>query len=322
VLALRPNDRCWCESGRKFKVCHQRSTESVRPGEVSPMRTVPDSIEKPEYAITGVVVKRPEDPVKPPDVLARMRRTCAAAADTLVAVGRLVAPGVTTEALDEACHAMAIEAGAYPSPLGYGAPAQSPYPKSLCTSVNEVICHGIPDSRELREGDIVNLDITLFREGVHGDTNATFVVGQTDPESQRLITVTRDCLRHAIDAVRPGEPLRVIGRAIEDHATANGFNVVRDFIGHGVGEQFHTKPEVLHYDGGTMTPLLPGMVFTIEPMIAVGSWRVRIWPDSWTAVTEDRKRTAQFEHTILVTDDGAEILTVPNDTTDHPYWAV
>jgi methionyl aminopeptidase len=321
VLALRPNDRCWCESGRKFKVCHQRSTESVRPGEVSPMRTVPDSIEKPEYAITGVVVKRPEDPVKPPDVLERMRRTCAAAADTLVAVGRLVAPGVTTEALDIACHELAIAAGAYPSPLGYGAPAQRPYPKSLCTSVNEVICHGIPDSRELREGDIVNLDITLFREGVHGDTNATFVVGQTDPESQRLITVTRDCLRYAIDAVRPGEPLRVIGRAIEDHATANGFNVVRDFIGHGVGEQFHTKPEVLHYDGGTMTPLLPGMVFTIEPMIAVGSWRVRIWPDSWTAITEDRKRTAQFEHTILVTDDGAEILTVPTDTTDHPYWS-
>jgi methionyl aminopeptidase len=188
--------------------------------------------------------------------------------------------------------------------------------------VNEVICHGIPDARPLHDGDIVNLDVTLYREGVHGDTNATFVVGRTDPESERLITVTRDCLRHAIDAVRPGEPLRVIGRAIEDHATANGFNVVRDFIGHGVGKQFHTKPEVLHYDGGTMTPLLPGMVFTIEPMIAVGSWRVRIWPDSWTAVTEDRKRTAQFEHTILVTDDGAEILTVPNDTTDHPYWAV
>jgi methionyl aminopeptidase len=255
-------------------------------------------------------------------VLERMRRTCAAAADTLVAVGRLVAPGVTTDELDEACHRLAIEANAYPSPLGYGAPALPAYPKSLCTSVNEVICHGIPDDRPLREGDIVNLDVTLFREGVHGDTNATFVVGRTDPDSQRLITVTRDCLRHAIDSVRPGAQLRVIGRAIQDHAESNGFSVVRDFIGHGVGEQFHTAPEIPHYDAGTRTELQPGMVFTIEPMIATGSWRVRTWPDEWTAVTEDRKRTAQFEHTILVTDDGAEILTVPTDTSAHPYWAV
>jgi methionyl aminopeptidase len=319
---VRPNERCWCESGRKFKQCHQASTEPVRAGTQSPLRTVPDGIERPEYAVTGVVTKRAESPIKPPDVLERMRRTCRAAADTLVEVGRMVAPGVTTDALDARCHELAIAADAYPSPLGYGAPALPPYPKSICTSVNEVICHGIPDDRPLREGDIVNLDVTLFREGVHGDTNATFVVGRTDPDSERLVRVTRDCLQRAIDAVRPGEPLRVIGRAIQDHAEANGFSVVRDFIGHGVGEQFHTAPEVPHYDAGTQTPLQPGMVFTIEPMIATGSWRVRLWPDQWTAITEDRKRTAQFEHTILVTEHGAEILTVPTDTRDHPYWSL
>jgi methionyl aminopeptidase len=321
---LRPNDRCWCQSGQKFKYCHQRATEPVRAGAIAPLRTVPDTIEKPEYAVTGVVTKRAESPIKPPDVLERMRRTCTAAADVLVEVGRMVAPGVRTDELDARCHELAIEAGAYPSPLGYGAPAQPPYPKSICTSVNEVICHGIPDDRELREGDIVNLDVTLFREGVHGDTNATFVVGRTDPESDRLVTVTRDCLRDAIAAVKPGEPLRVIGRAIQDHAEASGFSVVRDFIGHGVGEQFHTAPEVPHYDAGSRMELQAGMVFTIEPMIAVGSWRVRMWPDSWTAVTEDRKRTAQFEHTILVTDDGAEILTVPSaaNTADHPFWSI
>jgi methionyl aminopeptidase len=319
---LRPNDRCWCESGRKFKVCHQASTEPVRAGVLSPRRTVPDTIERPEYAVTGTVVKRPESPIKPPEVLERMRRTCRAAADALVEVGRMVAPGVTTDELDARAHELAIEAGAYPSPLGYGAPSLPAYPKSLCTSVNEVICHGIPDDRPLREGDIVNLDITLFREGVHGDTNATFVVGRTDPESERLIRVTRDSLRAAIDAVRPGEPIRVIGRAIQTHAEGAGFSVVRDFIGHGVGEQFHTAPEIPHYDAGTRTELQAGMVFTIEPMIAVGSWRVRIWPDQWTAITEDRKRTAQFEHTILVTDDGAEILTVPSCTDDHPFWSI
>lgn len=319
-LDLRPNDRCWCDSGRKFKACHQRSTESIRPGRQTPRRPVPDHIEVPEYARINEVCKRPESPVKPPDVLERMRRTCVAAADTLVEVGRHVAPGITTDELDAICHELAIAAGAYPSPLGYGGPG-NPFPKSVCTSVNEVICHGIPDDRQLRDGDIVNLDITLFREGVHGDTNATFIVGRTDPQSMRLIDVTRGCLRRAVEAIRPGEPLRVIGRAIQDHAEANGFSVVRDFIGHGVGEQFHTTPEVPHYDAGTMLRLEPGMVFTVEPMIATGSWRVRMWDDGWTAVTEDRKRTAQFEHTLLVTEDGCEILTVPTDTTDHPYWA-
>ena len=319
VAPLKPNDRCFCDSGRKYKQCHQAATEPVKAGRLSPVRTVPEGIEVPYYAFAGTR-RTPESDVKSPEVLERMRRTCVAAADTLVELGRHVRPGITTDELDRICHELAIEAGAYPSPLGYG-PPDNPFPKSVCTSVNEIICHGIPDDRVLRDGDIVNLDVTLYREGVHGDTNATFFVGDVDPLSRRLVDVTRECLVHAIDAVRPGEPLDVIGRAIQQHAESNGFGVVRDFVGHGVGEQFHTSLAIPHYAAGVQKAIEPGMVFTIEPMITVGSWRVRMWPDGWTAATEDRKRTAQFEHTIVVTDDGAEILTRPSDTADHPYWA-
>ncbi len=318
TTALRPNDRCWCASGRKFKACHQRATEPVRAGTISPLRPVPDHIVQPDYALTGTLVKRPESPVKPPEVLERMRRTCAAAADVLVEVGRHVRPGITTDELDAICHQLCIDAGGYPSPLLYPG-AVMPFPKSVCTSLNEVICHGIPDDRVLRDGDMVNLDVTLYREGVHGDTNATFAVGEIDPASRTLVDVTRQCLQDAIAAVRPGGVLNDIGVAIQTRAESNGLSVVRDFIGHGVGEQFHTTPEVPHYAAGSRVPLEPGMVFTIEPMIATGSWRVRVWDDGWTAVTEDRKRTAQFEHTILVTDTAAEILTLPTDPTDHPY---
>jgi methionyl aminopeptidase len=251
-----------------------------------------------------------------------MRRTALAAADVLVEVGRHVAPGVTTDELDAVCHELCIAAGAYPSPLGYGGPA-NPYPRSICTSVNEVVCHGIPDDRALRDGDIVNLDVTLFREGVHGDTNATFPVGAIDPTSTLLVETTRQCLADAIAAVRPGHTLDVIGHAIEDRAHGEGFDVVREFVGHGIGEQFHTPLVVPHYPTGSTVVLEPGMVFTIEPMITVGSWRTRLWDDGWTAVTEDRRRTAQFEHTVLVTDDGCEILTVPSPehVADHPYFA-
>jgi methionyl aminopeptidase len=294
--------------------------DPVRAGTITPRRPVPDHIERPEYAVTGIVTRRPEAPVKSADVLARMRRTCTSAADVLVELGRHVASGVTTDELDAICHDLCIAAGGYPSPLGYGGP-DNPYPKSVCTSVNEVICHGIPDDRELRDGDIVNLDVTLFREGVHGDTNATFTVGTVDQVSATLIDVTRDSLADAIAAVQPGGVLDDVGRAIQRRAESNGFGVIRDFVGHGVGEQFHTTPEVPHYAAGSKFVLEPGMVFTIEPMISVGSWRIRMWDDGWTAVTADRKRTAQFEHTIVVTDTGAEILTVPTDTAHHPYWS-
>jgi methionyl aminopeptidase len=243
--------------------------------------------------------------VKSPEVIERMRRTGAAAAEVLRLTGAAIAPGVTTDELDRICHEAIVERGGYPSPLNY-----SEFPKSLCTSVNEVICHGIPDDRPLVDGDIVNLDVTIFREGVHGDTNATFLVGNVDPESRRLVRVTRESLERGIEAVRPGRPFSDIGRAIQTHAEAEGFGVVRAFVGHGIGEQFHTDLHIPHYYEPRLTlPMEPGMTFTIEPMITMGSWDHRLWDDGWTAVTKDLRRTAQYEHTILVTDTGAEVLT-------------
>ena len=320
MTALGPNAACWCGSGRKFKRCHQPSTQPVRAGRIAPRRMVPAAIARPSYAESGVVDRWAEPLVKPPEVLERMRRTCRVAADVLVAVGEAVAPGVTTEELDALCHQLILDVGGYPSPLNYGGAVQ-PFPKALCTSVNEVVCHGIPDDRPLREGDIVNLDVTVYREGVHGDTNATFAVGRIDDESARLVAVTRQCLERAIAAVAPGEPLNAIGTAIQEHAEAHGYGVVRDFVGHGIGEQFHAGLSVPHYyEPRATTVLEPGMTFTIEPMITMGSWKVRVWDDGWTAVTADRRRTAQFEHTLVVTDEGAEILTRPTDEARHPYW--
>lgn len=319
---LKANDTCWCGSGRKFKRCHKASTEPVRPGHITPMRTVPDTIVKPTWADGNTIERWDEPRVKSDDVIARMRRTGREAADTLAALGQLCQPGVTTEEIDAACHAMAIERDAYPSPLGYSSP-DNPFPKSLCTSVNEVICHGIPDDRALIDGDIINLDVTLFKEGVHGDTNCTFFVGEVDDLSQRLVRVTRECLERGIEAAKPGNPINEIGRAIQAHAEMNDMAVVRDFVGHGIGEQFHTDLQICHYYHPRLTDVIePGMTFTIEPMIAVGTWRARMWNDGWTAVTADGGRTAQFEHTLLITDDGAEILTTPSDTSIHPYWSL
>ena len=321
MLRVRANDPCWCSSGRKFKRCHQPSTEPIRPGRVGPPRFVPADLERPPYAASGVVERWDESPVKTDDVIERLRRTTTAAADVLVTVGAAVSPGVTTDELDALCHDEALARGAYPSPLNYDPAGTNPFPRSICTSVNEVICHGIPDDRRLRDGDIVNLDVTIFREGVHGDTNATFTVGDVDEDSRQLIANTRECLERAIDAVRPGRPLNVVGRAIQEHAESNGFGVVREFTGHGIGEQFHTGLHVPHYfDPSARLTLEPGMVFTIEPMITAGSPRIRLWNDGWTAVTADGRRTAQFEHTIVVNDGGAEVLTVPSDPSAHPYW--
>jgi methionyl aminopeptidase len=307
AVALKANDPCWCGSGRKFKRCHKASTDHIRPGRVGPPRTVPADIPRPHYAETGVPVRRAESHVRSPEVIERMRRAGRAAADVLQVVGAAVAPGVTTDELDALCHEECIRRGGYPSPLNYGA-----FPKSLCTSVNEVICHGIPDDRALIDGDIVNLDVTIFLDGVHGDTNATFPVGTTDQGSADLIRVTRECLDRGIAAVSPGSQIREIGRAIQDHAEGHGYGVVRAFVGHGIGEQFHSDLQIPHYDDPRATTLIePGMTFTIEPMITMGAWQHQLWSDGWTAVTVDRRRTAQFEHTLLVNDDGAEILTLP-----------
>jgi methionyl aminopeptidase len=305
TLPIKANDPCWCGSGRKYKRCHKLSTERIRPGRVSPTREVPSAIARPDYAESGEPVRRPEPLVKSSDTIERMRRAGRAAAEVLALTGRAVAPGVTTDELDAICHDAIIERDAYPSPLNY-----NHFPKSLCTSVNEVICHGIPDDRALVDGDIVNLDVTVFMDGVHGDTNATFLVGNVDELSRRLVAVTGECLERGIAAVRPGRPLSDIGRAIQSHAEDNAFGVVRAFVGHGIGEQFHTDLHIPHYyDPRVSTVMEPGMTFTIEPMITVGDWQHRLWDDGWTAVTTDLRRTAQFEHTILVTDDGADVLT-------------
>jgi methionyl aminopeptidase len=317
----KANEACWCGSGKKFKRCHKGAAAPVRQGRISPLRSVPDTIAKPTWADGGSVERWDESRVKSPEIIERMRRTGREAADTLVALGELCRPGVTTEEIDAACHRMAIDRDAYPSPLEYPGMVE-PFPKSLCTSVNEVICHGIPDDRPLADGDIVNLDVTLFKEGVHGDTNATFFVGEVDELSRRLVRVTRECLELGIAAARPGRPINEIGRAIQAHAEAAGFGVVRDFVGHGIGEQFHTDLQICHYYHPRQTDVIePGMTFTIEPMITAGSWKVRLWDDGWTAVTADGSRTAQFEHTLLINDDGAEILTTPSDTAAHPYWS-
>ena len=270
------------------------------------MRTVPADIPRPDYAETGQPVRWPEPRVKSTDVIERMRTACRAAAEVLDIGGAVVAPGVTTDEIDAVVHQAYIDRGGFPSTLNYRG-----YPKSLCTSVNEVICHGIPDDRALRDGDIVNLDVTIFLDGVHGDTNATYFVGGVDDASRRLVDVTRECLDQGIAAVVPGQPFSDIGRAIETHATTHGYEVVRAFVGHGIGEQFHTDLQIPHYYEPRLTTVMePGMVFTIEPMISIGTGLHRIWDDDWTAVTADGSRTAQFEHTVLVTDEGVEVLTL------------
>ena len=326
----KSNEPCWCGSGRKYKRCHKvpdagtprrmsvsdgaaavlieaSAARRVRPGVVGPRRSVPAEIRRPDYVETGQPGRNHPTLVKNQDQISRMRVACQAAAEILHEVGAAVAPGLTTDHLDEIAHEACIRHGGYPSPLGYHG-----YPKSLCTSVNEVICHGIPDSRRLEEGDIVNLDVTIFLEGMHGDTNATYAVGEIGADSRRLMTVTEECLWRAIRAIVPGGLLSAAGQAIEEHAHAHGFGVVRAFVGHGIGELFHMPPQVPHYfDPKLTTRLQPGMTFTIEPMITLGAWQHRMWDDDWTAVTVDGSRSAQFEHTLLVTDDGVEVLTAP-----------
>jgi methionyl aminopeptidase len=302
---LRANDDCWCGSGKKYKRCHR--VMLLQPGTVGPERAVPDEIARPDYVGTGMPVRTTEPMVKAPDVIRRMREAGRIAAEVLADVGEAVAVGVTTDELDRVAHEAHVVRGVYPSPLRYRG-----FPKSVCTSVNEVICHGIPDDRALVDGDIVNIDVTVYVDGVHGDTSATYGVGRVDAESRRLVRVTSECLDLGIAAVRPGARVSDIGRAIEACARAAGFFVVRAFVGHGIGEVFHSAPQVPHYQESTATTVLePGMTFTIEPMITMGSIQPVIWPDGWTAATSDGSRTAQFEHTVLVTDTGVDVLTRP-----------
>ena len=283
---------------------HAARRAPVRAGRLSANREVPASIPRPHYAPDAP----PFLPAVPPDEFAdRMRAAGRAGREILLELSDAVKVGMTTDELDRICHEACIARGGYPSPLHYKG-----FPKSLCTSVNEVICHGIPDDRALLDGDIVNCDVTIYLNGVHGDCNATFFVGDVDDEGRRLVRVTKEALWKGIDQVRPGARLYEIGRAIQNHAEAAGFGVVRSFVGHGVGEEFHTAPAVLHYyDPSADLVLTPGLTFTIEPMINEGSWELgRIWPDGWTAPTRDGSRSAQFEHSLLVTTTGVEVLTL------------
>ena len=331
---LKPNERCWCGSGLKYKRCHQAADEAkaflakaagqtavrhtpqgkpwITPGHVSPPRPVPPEIPRPDYALTGKPRKRlfgrADGAPLTDEQLVRMRRACRAAAQVLQATGREVRPGITTDELDAIAHRETIARGAYPSCLNYHG-----FPKSICTSVNEVICHGIPDDRPLEDGDIVNVDVTVYLDGMHGDCSATYAVGRISDAAQKLIDMTQSCLERGIRAVVPGRPISDIGRAIEELAHSKGYGVVRAYCGHGIGESFHAGVYVPHfYDKSASALMEPGMTFTIEPMITIGSWECGPqWANGWTEVTKDHDLTAQFEHTLLVTETGAEILTLP-----------
>jgi methionyl aminopeptidase len=281
----------------------------MAPAAVSPTRTVPVWIPRPYYVGFSGPADRDDPMVKDAATIERMRVAGRIAADALVEVGRHVQPSVTTDELDAVGHEFVISRGAYPSTLGYKG-----FPKSLCTSVNEVICHGIPDARPLADGDIVKIDITAFIGGVHGDTCGTFYAGTPSTEVQDLGERTHEALLRAVRTVRPGRPVNVIGRVIEAYARRFGYGVVRDYTGHGVGPSFHTKPTILHYDEPRATTVMePGMTFTIEPMLTLGTVDWVMWDDRWTVLTADGSWVAQWEHTLVVTDDGVEILTVPTD---------
>jgi methionyl aminopeptidase len=268
---------------------------------------VPASIARPEY----VGKPRPapsKDPwVQPAEIIEKMRLASRIAAQAMVEGSKAVQPGVTTDEIDRIVHEYICDHGAYPSTLGY-----KYFPKSCCTSLNEVICHGIPDSTVIQDGDIVNIDVTAYINGVHGDTNATYLAGNVSQENRLLVERTEEALRRAIKAVAPGRQLNVIGRVIESYAKRFGYGVVRDYTGHGIGRTFHSGLVILHYDEPSVSTVIEkGMTFTIEPMITLGGIDWDIWDDKWTVTTRDKSWTAQFEHTLVVTDTGAEVLTLP-----------
>jgi len=280
----------------------------VEPGLISPRRLVPSTIARPPYVDGEDPVKSGGSEVLDAETIAKMRVAGRVAAQALAAAASVIAPGVTTDEIDRVGHEFLLDHGAYPSTLGYKG-----FPKSLCTSVNEVICHGIPDSRPLEEGDIVNIDITAYLDGVHGDTDATYLVGEVDEVSRLLVERTREAMMRGIKAALPGRQINIIGRVIESYARRFGYGVVRDFTGHGIGTEFHSGLVIPHYDTAPAYAQViePGMTFTIEPMLNLGTHEWDMWDDGWTVVTKDRRRSAQFEHTILITETANEILTLP-----------
>jgi methionyl aminopeptidase len=279
----------------------------LKPGVQSPRRPVPSSIPRPEYVDKPAPARNTDPWVQTDETIEAMRVAGRIAAQALQEGGKAVKPGATTDDIDAVVHEFLLDHHAYPSTLGYRR-----FPKSCCTSLNEVICHGIPDTTRIEDGDIVNIDVTAFIGGVHGDTNATFLAGDVDEEVRLLVERTHEATMRAIKAVKPGRALNVIGRVIEAYAKRFDYGVVRDFTGHGIARSFHSGLVILHYDEPKVdTVIEKGMTFTIEPMITLGGIDYDIWDDGWTVTTKDKSWTAQFEHTMVVTDNGAEILTLP-----------
>ncbi|KAK4793874.1 hypothetical protein SAY86_011868 [Trapa natans] len=308
---------------RAPKLPHFDWTGSLRPYPISPYRIVPTHIDLPDWALDGIPKTEPNSDlqhvveIKSSEQIEKMRECCLIARKVLDVAAGMIQPSVTTDEIDRAVHDATIAAGAYPSPLNYHF-----FPKSCCTSVNEVICHGIPDARKLEDGDIINVDVTVYYKGVHGDLNETYFVGNVDETSRRLVQCTYECLEKAIAIVKPGVRFREIGDVINRHASMSGFSVVKSYCGHGIGELFHCAPNIPHYGRNKIVGIMKaGQTFTIEPMINAGVWRDKMWPDGWTAVTGDGKCSAQFEHTLLVTETGVEVLTarLPSSPDVYPW---
>ena len=280
---------------------------SLTPGVVSKPLSVPKNITRPEYVGKKAPAEWTGGHVKNPEQVEKIRAAGKLAAQAIALAGNSITVGMRTNELDVIVHDFLISNGAYPSTLGYRG-----FPKSCCTSVNEIICHGIPDDLEIQDGDIVNIDVTAYLDGFHGDSNQTFKVGNVSEEVSLLVDRTKESLDRAIAAVMPGRPINVIGRTIESYAKRFGYGVVRDFTGHGIGEAFHSGLVIPHYDAAPLysNTMEVGMVFTIEPMLTLGTHEWDMWPDGWTVATKDKSITAQFEHTLVVTESGAQILTL------------
>ena len=294
--SLSRNSPCWCGSGKKFKKCHLGKEQIL-----SPIKH-----EKPKFSEKLIYIKTEEQ-------IEGIRKSSQLTKKLLDMVEDRISEGVTTNEIDQWVHSETLANGAIPAPLNYGhgtGRRRMPFPKSICTSPNNVICHGIPNNQVLNNGDIINVDITSILDGYYGDASRMFIIGDVPEETKKLVEVTRECLKLGIEQVFPSKRLGDIGHVIQNHAEKNGFSVVRDFAGHGVGIEFHEAPQVLHYgQPGKGEMLRENMVFTIEPMINMGSYECKVLGDGWTAVTADGSLSAQWEHTLLVTNSGAEILT-------------
>lgn len=278
----------------------------VLPWEVTPSRLVPDYINCPEYARTGFVNDKPEEiEIKDEIQIGLLKNACQLARKILNCIKENIQVGMTTDAIDQLVHQMCIQNKSYPSPLNYMG-----FPKSVCTSVNNVACHGIPDNRPLKDGDIISVDVSVFFNGYHGDCAATFGVGNVDPKGQKLIEVSKTCLQQAINICCPKQQFSKIGETVSKIALSAGYSVVPAFCGHGIGTYFHGPPQILHYSNSEKGIMKSGMTFTIEPVICEGKPDIVILEDGWTAVTLDNSRCAQFEHTVLITEEGVEVLTV------------